>query len=160
MPRWNALLAAGADLNVRAGCPHGIERIEGGFLSYGNDMTDDNTPHECGLGRFCNTQSAVGCIGRDALLRVAKEGPVQQIRALAIAGPRVPGCDKWWPVTARGETVGRVGSAGVVRANGRSRFGQVPAGARASSTHASSGGSASSGAPVGATSPLQVQSYS
>ncbi len=62
---------------MRAGCPNGIERIEGGLLSYGNDMTDDNTPHECGLGRFCDTQTAIGCIGRDALLRVAKEGPVQ-----------------------------------------------------------------------------------
>ena len=42
---------------------------------------------------------------------MAKEGPVQQIRALAIEGPRVPVCDKWWPVTARGKTVGRVSSA-------------------------------------------------
>jgi dimethylsulfoniopropionate demethylase len=63
-----------------------IERIEGGLLSYGNDMTRDNTPHECGLGRFCNTATAIGCIGRDALLRVAKEGPVKQIRAIAIDG--------------------------------------------------------------------------
>jgi dimethylsulfoniopropionate demethylase len=33
MPLWNALFAAGEDLNVRAGCPNGIERIEGGLLS-------------------------------------------------------------------------------------------------------------------------------
>ncbi|KZY46398.1 dimethylsulfoniopropionate demethylase [Roseovarius sp. HI0049] len=111
MPLWNALMEAGKDLDVHAGCPNLIERIESGLLSYGNDMTDDNTPHECGLGRFCNTQSAVGCIGRDALLRVAKEGPVQQIRALAIEGPKVPVCDEWWPVTAGGKTVGRVSSA-------------------------------------------------
>ncbi|MFK7942325.1 MAG: dimethylsulfoniopropionate demethylase, partial [Paracoccaceae bacterium] len=65
MPLWNALFEAGKDLDVRAGCPNGIERIESGLLSYGNDMTDDNTPHECGLGRFCNTQTAIGCIGRD-----------------------------------------------------------------------------------------------
>lgn len=67
MPLWNALMEAGRDLDVHAGCPNLIERIESGLLSYGNDMTDDNTPHECGLGRFCNTQSAIGCIGRDAL---------------------------------------------------------------------------------------------
>ncbi|WP_413719479.1 dimethylsulfoniopropionate demethylase [Silicimonas sp. MF1-12-2] len=111
MPLWNALFEAGRDLDVQAGCPNLIERIEGGLLSYGNDMTDDNTPHECGLGRFCNTQTAIGCIGRDALLRVAKEGPVQQIRAIAIEGDRVPPCDRWWPVTSRGKTVGRVSSA-------------------------------------------------
>ena len=111
MPLWNALMEAGKSLDVRAGCPNLIERIEAGLLSYGNDMTDDNTPHECGLGRFCNTQTAIGCMGRDALLRVAKEGPVQQIRPIAIEGPPVPPCDHWWRVRAGGRVVGRVSSA-------------------------------------------------
>jgi len=111
MPLWSRLFEAGADLEVRAGCPNLIERIESGLLSYGNDMTDDNTPHECGLGRFCNTHTAIGCIGRDALLRVAKEGPVQQIRPIAIAGDAVPPCDRFWPLYANGRRVGRVSSA-------------------------------------------------
>jgi len=111
MPLWHALFEAGKDLDVRAGCPNLIERIEGGLLSYGNDMTDDNTPHECGLERFCDTQTAIGCIGRDALLRVTKEGPVQQIRALAIEGPPVSVCREWWPVMGNAKRVGRVSSA-------------------------------------------------
>jgi dimethylsulfoniopropionate demethylase len=110
MPLWDALFAAGEDLGVRAGCPNLIERIEGGLLSYGNDMTRDNTPHECGLGRFCNTQTAIGCVGRDALLRVAREGPVQQIRAIAIGG-EIPPCDRVWPLFAGGKRVGQVTSA-------------------------------------------------
>ncbi|MDA9789423.1 dimethylsulfoniopropionate demethylase [Amylibacter sp.] len=111
MPLWNALMEAGKDLDVHAGCPNLIERIEGGLLSYGNDMTDDNTPHECGLGRFCDTQTAIGCIGRDALLRVAKEGPIQQVRAIAIDGDAVAACDRWWPILAKGKKVGQVTSA-------------------------------------------------
>ncbi|MEO0634419.1 MAG: dimethylsulfoniopropionate demethylase, partial [Pseudomonadota bacterium] len=111
MPLWNALFEAGQDLNVRAGCPNGIERIEAGLLSYGNDMTDDNTPHECGLGRFCDTQTAIGCIGRDALLRVTKEGPVQEIRPISIDGDGVPACDRPWPIFAGGRRVGQVTSA-------------------------------------------------
>ncbi|WP_187430078.1 Dimethylsulfonioproprionate demethylase DmdA [Roseobacter fucihabitans] len=111
MPIWNTLFAAGEDLNVRAGCPNAIERIEGGLLSYGNDMTDDNTPHECGLGRFCDTQTAIGCIGRDALLRVSKEGPVQQVQAITIDGDPVPPCDRVWPLFAQGRRVGQVTSA-------------------------------------------------
>ena len=109
MPLWNALMEAGKPFDVHAGCPNAIERIEGGLLSYGNDMTDDNTPHECGLGRFCNTATAIGCIGRDALLRVSKEGPVQQVRPLEVAG-RVPGIDRPWPILARGKRVGQVTS--------------------------------------------------
>lgn len=110
MPLWNALFKAGEDLNVRAGCPNGIERVEGGLLSYGNDMTRDNTPHECGLGRFCSTETAIGCVGRDALLRVSKEGPVQQIRPLTIEGD-LPPCDRPWPLMAGSKKVGQVTSA-------------------------------------------------
>lgn len=111
MPLWNALMEAGRSMDVHAGCPNTIERIEGGLLSYGNDMTDDNTPHECGLGKFCNTHTAIGCIGRDALLRVAKEGPVQQIRAVEIHGGKVPACDRPWPLLSGGRQVGQVTSA-------------------------------------------------
>ncbi|MEM9552167.1 MAG: dimethylsulfoniopropionate demethylase [Pseudomonadota bacterium] len=111
MPLWTDLFDAGEDLRVRAGCPNAIERVEAGLLSYGNDMTDDNTPHECGLGKFCNTHTAIGCIGRDALLRVAKEGPVQQIRPIAIRGDKVPPCAAPWPVYATSKRVGQVTSA-------------------------------------------------
>jgi len=111
MPLWNALMEAGKDLDVYAGCPNLIERIEGGLLSYGNDMTDDNTPHECGLGRFCNTNTAIGCVGRDALLRVAQEGPVRQIRPIEIHGVAVPPCYQLWPIMDGDDHVGNVSSA-------------------------------------------------
>ncbi len=111
MPLWNALMEAGKDMDVYAGCPNLIERIEGGLLSYGNDMTRENTPHECGLGRFCNTQTAIGCVGRDALLRVAQEGPVRQIRAIEIDADTLPGCDRLWPLMAGDKIIGRVSSA-------------------------------------------------
>ena len=110
MPLWNALFKAGEDLEVRAGCPNAIERIEGGLLSYGNDMTSENTPHEAGLGRFCSTQTAIGCVGRDALLRVAKEGPIKQVRPISITG-ELPLCDRAWDLTSGSKRVGQVTSA-------------------------------------------------
>ena len=110
-PLWDALMAAGEDLQVRAGCPNGIERIEGGLLSYGSDMTRINTPHECGLGRFCDTEAAIGCVGRDALLRVAREGPRQQIRGLRIEGDRLPPCTGKWTLHDGDTDVGAVTSA-------------------------------------------------
>ncbi|MDJ0859516.1 MAG: dimethylsulfoniopropionate demethylase [Dinoroseobacter sp.] len=111
MPLWEALTRAGEDLNVRAGCPNLIERIEGGLLSYGNDMTRANTPFECGLGRFCNVETAIGCLGRDALMRVSMDGPIRQIRALEIAGDPLPSCDRAWPLWAGNVQVGQVTSA-------------------------------------------------
>ncbi|WP_264213379.1 dimethylsulfoniopropionate demethylase [Leisingera thetidis] len=108
MPLWDALFAAGEDMHVRAGCPNAIERVESGLLSYGNDMTRDNTPYECGLGKFCN--SPEDYIGRAALAEQAANGPSRQIRPLEIGG-EIPPCQDAWPLYADGRQVGQAGSA-------------------------------------------------
>lgn len=110
-PLWDALMAAGADLNVRAGCPNLIERVEGGMLSYGNDITRENTPYEAGLGRYCGDAATLGCIGSEALIREASEGPRRMIRGLRIAGEAVPACRSSWTVTVGGARAGQATSA-------------------------------------------------
>lgn len=109
MPLWQALFEAGADLDVRAGCPNLIERVEGGLLSYGNDMTAENTPFECGLGKYVT--STADHIGREALERQRAEGHGREIRAIAIDGAPVPACDRPWPLLAGDRPVGQVTSA-------------------------------------------------
>lgn len=108
---WDALMDAGQNLNVRAGCPNLIERIEGGLLSYGNDMTSDNTPYEAGLGKFCKGDAAKDCIGADALQGELANGPKRQIRGLSISGKAVPSCQSPWPIMIDGVKVGQVTSA-------------------------------------------------
>ncbi len=108
MPLWNRLMAAGEDLNVRAGCPNNIERIESGLLSYGSDMTRENTPYEAGLGRFCNSPDDY--IGKAALAEQAKVGPPRQIRPMVIDG-EIAGCTRAWPLLAGGRPVGQIASA-------------------------------------------------
>ena len=66
---WDELMRNGKDLDVRAGCPNQIERIESGFLSYGSDMTIENSPFECDLGRFCGPEIELTCIGAKALIK-------------------------------------------------------------------------------------------
>ena len=108
MALWQALFDAGEDLNVRAGCPNNIERIESGLLSYGSDMRRENTPYECGLGKFCN--SPEDYIGKAALAEQAQNGPARQIRPLVISG-EIPACTGSWPLLADGKQVGQVASA-------------------------------------------------
>lgn len=108
-PLWDALFAAGEDLQVRAGCPNLIERVESGLLSYGNDMTLNNTPFEAGLGKYCNAPDSVDYIGKAALAAVRE--PRQQIRGLLIEGEALPACVEVWPLTADGQPIGQVTSA-------------------------------------------------
>ena len=108
---WDALWHAGAELNVQAGSPNLIERIEGGLLSYGNDMTRDNNPLECGLERYCQLDDSIDYIGKDALLQIKKQGPGRQIRGILFDGERCPPCATPWPILADDKIIGQITSA-------------------------------------------------
>lgn len=64
---WDELFRLGADMNVRAGCPNLIERIENGLLSYGNDINDSNNPFECGLDNFIKLDAEIDALSLPAL---------------------------------------------------------------------------------------------
>jgi len=70
-PLWDELFQLGDDLNVKAGGPNLIERIESGLLSYGNDMTDANTPFECGLDHYINLDADIESLSLPALRAIA-----------------------------------------------------------------------------------------
>ena len=110
MPVWNALFEAGRDLDVHAGGPNLIERIEGGLLSYGNDMTSDNTPFQCGLGKFCHLGEDQPCIGAASLRAEKASGPTRQIRAVAVDGAPITFTDRALPVTVDGAIAGQITS--------------------------------------------------
>jgi dimethylsulfoniopropionate demethylase len=111
MPLWDALFEAGADLDVRAGCPNLIERIEGGLLSYGNDMTLENTPLECGLGKFMGKNADHGFVGRTALETEKTNGITRQIRPISVSGAALAPARAPWPLFAGEQPVGQITSA-------------------------------------------------
>ena len=114
---WDAFFEAGKSLNVAAGCPNGIERVEAGLLSYGNDMTIINNPIECGLERFCkkgidwSTGKVKPFIGDKALNEVMDNGVIQIIRSIEIDGGALPPCMEPWPVNYKNKNVGQITSA-------------------------------------------------
>ena len=105
MPLWEKLLINGEDLNVKVGCPNLIERIEGGLLSYGNDISRKNTPFEAGLGKFINSKE--NFIGKKSL----ESRPfTRRIMPVAISG-EIPPCDRHWNIFSGGRTIGQITSA-------------------------------------------------
>lgn len=103
---WDALWEAGRAFNLRAGCPNLIERIEGGLLSYGNDITRANHPLECGLAQFCDLLEAEArevdglCLGLPALRRIRARGVGRYMRGILFDGSPCPPCAKSWQVFA------------------------------------------------------------
>ena len=71
---WDLILNKGKNLDIRVGCPNMIERVENNLLSYGNEMTDQDNPFDCGLGKFCNLDTDYEFIGKSALLEQQKIG--------------------------------------------------------------------------------------
>jgi dimethylsulfoniopropionate demethylase len=108
---WDALWQAGQDLDLSPGCPNLIERIEGGLLSYGNEMTRDDNPLECGLEHYCQLDGSVEYIGRQALQALAETGPERLTRGVIFDGDACPACQHPWPVIRDGQQVGYVTSA-------------------------------------------------
>lgn len=111
-PLWDALWEAGQAFQIAPGSPNLAERIEGGLLSYGNEMTRDTNPLECNLAAFCDLSGAVDCIGMDALRAAAAAGVTRQIRGLIMDGGPCPPCAEPWPVLCNdGRRLGEVTSA-------------------------------------------------
>ncbi|MEM8862090.1 MAG: dimethylsulfoniopropionate demethylase, partial [Chloroflexota bacterium] len=108
MPLWDVLWNAGREFNISPGSPNLIERVEGGLLSLGNEMTRENNPLECGMERYCTLDGSLDFIGKDALLAIHQEGPKQMIRGVLFGGDKCPRAAQPWPVKIDGEQVGHV----------------------------------------------------
>ena len=85
---WDDIWDKGAPYNLKPGCPNLIERVEGALFSYGNDMTREDTPLECGLAKYVNLDSH-DFIGRDALQRQRDEGVKKSLKGVKISGPKI-----------------------------------------------------------------------
>jgi len=84
---WAALLAAAATVG---GKPVGLGardtlRLEGRLSLYGNDLTDDTTPLEAGLGWVVKFDAG-DFIGKEALLRQRAEGVTRKLAGFEMVG--------------------------------------------------------------------------
>ena len=87
---WETILEAGKPENIRPGSPNIIDRVEAGLLSYGNEMTVENTPLECNMDKFLDIYKEEDYIGKKVLLRQIKYGIKRRIKGIIYKGPRLP----------------------------------------------------------------------
>ncbi len=74
---WEIVMAAGEAEGIGPGAPNHVERVESGLLSFGGDTTPGSNPFEAGMARYVDVDTEVDYIGKQALRRVAAEGPAR-----------------------------------------------------------------------------------
>ncbi len=81
---YDHFIEIGKDFNLKPGCPNLIERIEGGLLSYGNDMDIYDNPLECGFDKYVNLDSEINFLGKEKLKKIKDEGIKRKLMGVKI----------------------------------------------------------------------------
>ena len=108
---WEEIFSLGQEFNIRVGCPNLIDRIEGGLLSFGNDMTYNDTALESGLERFCDLNKNIDCLGADSLRNELKNGLKKIIRYIIIDSDDIGICNVPWGIYYNNEKIGYITSS-------------------------------------------------
>ena len=102
----------GTPFGLKPGHTSSIRRIEGGMLSYQADADINTNPYELGLERLINLDMDTNFIGKDALLRIRKNGVSRKQVGLQIeCEPLKEPNNTFWNVRKNGKTIGKVTSA-------------------------------------------------
>jgi aminomethyltransferase len=109
---WRKLMDAG---KIHGLVPTGLGsrdslRLEMGYALYGNDLDEDHTPLESGLGWITKLDKG-DFVGRDVLVRQKEEGITRRLVGMTLTGKGFP--RHGYPVVASGRAVGVVTSGTV-----------------------------------------------
>lgn len=85
---WDKLISEGRTLPCGLGCRDTL-RFEVGLPLYGDELNDDITPIEAGLGMFVKLGKD-NFIGRDALARQKAEGVARKLIGIELSGRAIP----------------------------------------------------------------------
>ena len=81
---YDYFFEVGKKYNIKPGAPNHAERIEGGLLSYGNDMLISDNPFECGFEKLVHLNDNVEFIGKDSLKKIFKNGIKRKLMGVKI----------------------------------------------------------------------------
>lgn len=95
---WERVMAVGKKYDISPATPNPIERIEGGLLSYGNDMTLENNPFELPVTQYINLDKEAPFSGKEALKRIQAEGVKQKLVGVELLGKEMPLHENHWTV--------------------------------------------------------------
>jgi len=109
---YDYFFKVGEEFNVKPGSPNLIERIEGGLLSYGNDMDIGDNPFECGFDKYVNLESDIVFLGKEKLKKIKKDGIKRKLMGVKIEGKTISLSEEIKMFNNENKEIGRLRSAG------------------------------------------------
>lgn len=108
---WEAVFEAGKEFNIR---PVGLGardtlRLEMGFCLYGNDINDQTSPIEAGLGWITKFTDGKDFIDRELLLKQKQDGVKRRLKGFVMIDRGIPR-QHYEVVNSSGEVIGEVTS--------------------------------------------------
>jgi len=110
---WELVFNSGKKHNIAPIAPSHIRSIEGGILSYGQDITWDDNPYVVGLDRLVNLEQSDNFIGKTALKKIKKKGPKRKLVGVEIQGdPIMSPPEHLWLIYENSSVIGHVTRCG------------------------------------------------
>ncbi len=127
---WDTVFEAGKEFNI---APIGLGardtlRLEMGYCLYGNDIDENTTPLEAGLGWITKLQKAQPCLAADVLKKQKEEGITRKLCGFIIEEKGAIARHGYSIVDANGSVIGIVTSGTISPTTGKAiALGYVPA---------------------------------
>jgi len=89
---WDAIMAAGKDEGIEPtglGCRDTL-RLEMGYCLYGNDITDETSPLEAGLGWITKLKKESDFVSKDYFIKQKEEGITRRLVAIEVVDKGIP----------------------------------------------------------------------
>ena len=83
---WEHIMEVGKEFKIAPAAPNQISRIENGMLSYGSDMTLEETPYDINMGKFVHLEKNSDFLAKSALTKIFNEGTSKKLVGIEITG--------------------------------------------------------------------------
>ncbi len=101
----------GKDFNLKPGAPNHPERIEGGLLSYGNDIDIGDNPFECGFDKYVDLESDIVFLGKESLKKIKEKGINRKLMGVKIDTNQLNLINSIPLLNSKNESIGEIRSS-------------------------------------------------
>ena len=109
---WEFIMTKGKEFNIKPATPNQISRIECGMLSYGSDMSLNETPYDVNMSKFVNLYKKADFLSKDALLKVEKEKMYKKLVGIELLNEKpIDYSPDHQPIISNNKIVGKITSS-------------------------------------------------